>query len=757
MKLKHNSIFLALALVAAGCSESQDIVDNPNATPGEEVQFGSSLADGLMTRTVYGSRDGDAYPVYWVQDDKVIVTSPQCMSGYNNREYSINVNSETQNYATGSLQKTSDTGIRWSDEASATADFYSIYPSKNATATDETLTKFTLHMPEEQHITLKTTTTEDAKGNSVVSHNDYDAADMDGCFMWAKKANVASGSTVNLQYQPFSTALRFKLRGPKDANASPVTVQSVVVSAANGVEGDGGNLRHIAGDFSVELKDMTSTADGGTETIPPISEITDTEDAIKLVAQYENGTYLTLAPGEEAQLNVFIIPQEYTSIEGWTITVNCSDGATFTKTINNSDLNGSTKQIEAGKVHDLGYLPYLSESDDEWDPSNWMTNIDDDTYLSEVSIPGSWNSLNSNFQSDTSLEAQYNAGCRAFHLDTRWKGTQVNGLVNSYVKVNNIGELGVADGSTAYNVYSNAIIPTDLGEGRVMGPNASTFASALTTITSEVKSDEYMVVMCTFANDSYAYNGSDGWIKAISEACEDNGKVIDARTINSETTVGEVEGSVIVIVCTQDQSLTLPEGSKCLLTYLPMEQSNPLASSNNTLENAGTSAGLKLYGTHAQVTSNTTSGISTYERGYAPTIDERKTVLNKILAWSKNNYVNRSDDYAHNEWMYLGLGGYEVSDRSADEVSNSSTTLANDFNPWITGIIDGMADDKTFYPVGIVMMNHICKANGTAAAKEIILLHRKYVMRKKSSASTSSSVKTKTQPAYTNGGNAISH
>lgn len=759
-KLSNAWLYMALALAAAGCSESEDVVVNPNATPGEEVQFGGSLAEGALTRTVYGEKktDGSAYPVYWVQDDQVIVTSPQCMSGFQNCTYSINVESATQNHASGNLMKTTDTGLRWG-ESGGNADFYSIYPGKNAKA-NEGLTKFTLTMPKEQHITLKTST--DGK------HHDYDAADMDACLMWAKKSGVASGTTVNLQYQPFATALRFTLRGPSDANADPVTVKSVEVSAAEGTDSE---HRKIVGDFNVELKDLTSTADGGKQLVPPISEITDEQEYVTLTAQYENGSYLTLANGETAQLNVFIIPQEYSSINGWKITVNCSDGATYSKTIKESDLTGSSKQIATGKVNDLGNLPCLSKNS-EWNTANWMTNLHDKTYLSEVSIPGSWNSLNSDFQystGGTDIATQYAAGCRAFHIDTRWRVSN-SPLLGNVLSSPKVDALGCADGGNTYSTGTD-------DAPKVMRSGNTSFADRLKEITGKVKSDEYMVVICTFAHNSYesststgAYGEKGTWVKAVSDACASNNRVMDASGINTETTVEEAEGKVIVIVCTDDNSLSLPSGSKCLLTYLPMEQSDDFTAdgtgdSHNDLKNASNTTGLRLYATQSQISSSGTSGIAGSEtkRGYAPTLTERQTVAQKIIDYSKSNYQAQKDDYKHDQWLYLGLGGYTGSMSgwltekfTAD--SDGYQKVTSSMDTWMQGILNKMATEKNFFPVGIVLMNDICGDTGKALAKEIIQLNTKYEMAKKQDSSTTgeaNTVKASAQPTYTNGGSAI--
>jgi len=755
-KLKHAYLYMALALAAAGCSESEDVVVNPNATPGEEVQFGGSLAEGALTRTIYGDpqkSDNKSYPVYWVQDDQVIITSPQCAEGFRDRTYSINVDTETQNYATDFLVKTSDTGLRWGTEA--TGDFYSIYPASAVKTVDtESYAKFEVNIPKAQEIILKTTT--DANGK--VSYNNYDAADMDACLMWAKTAQVASGTTVNLQYQPFATALRFTLQGPDDENKS-VTVENVVVKATTS----------IAGDFYVDL----SSAEKGKTLVPAMSEVNDASDEITLTAKSENDSKLTLIKGEKAQLNVFVIPQEYESVEGWTITVKLTDGAEYTVTITSTNLSKNTS-LTPGEVHDLGELPCLSPNDG-WDPADWMTNLHDKTYLSEVSIPGSWNSLNSDFQystNGTDIATQYAAGCRAFHIDTRWRVINSPAFGANFFSLSspNVDALGCADGG---DTYSNGT-----GDGpKVMRSGNTKFADRLNEITNKVEEGEYMVVICTFANNSYeaststgAYGEKGTWVKAVSDACASNENVMDASEINTETTVEEVESKVIVIVCTGDSSLSLPSGSKCLLTYLPMEQSDDFTTdgtgdSHNDLKNASNTTGLRLYATQSQITSSGNSGIaaSNTDRGYAPTLTERQTVAQKILDYSKSNYQPSKDDYDHNQWLYLGLGGYTGSMTgwltprfTAD--SDGYENVTSSMDTWMQGVLDNMATEKNFFPVGIVLMNDICGTTGKALAKEIIQLNTKYEMAKKTDSSATSEAKTvkaSTQPTYTNGGNAI--
>ena len=122
------------------------------------------------------------------------------------------------------------------------------------------------------------------------------------------------------------------------------------------------------------------------------------------------------------------------------------------------------------------------------------------------------------------------------NIDTRWKLGYL-GLLG------NIDDLGVANGGSTRNY----------GGGKVMTNSAPTFEETLSEITKHVQREEYMVVICTFAQDSYDYNRDNGgWEQRISEICANNSAVIDASDLDQKTVVKDVLGKVIVIVNTEN-------------------------------------------------------------------------------------------------------------------------------------------------------------------------------------------------------------
>lgn len=711
--MRTHDYLLGLSLLALVACNQENMPERPTPTPGAEVKFGVSLNKNDVTRTIYGDENNNAFPIYWVDGDKVLVTSPQCQNGRNTAQYKVSVDNATQNYAT-SLNKTGATGVQWGKADKA--DFYSVYPADDASVIGTT---FSLKMPNVQR-------------DSVQLDNKKAYADMNACFMGAVSKEVANGSEVNLTYKPLSTAIRFTLRGPSAGvgqTNSEVTISKVVLKAD----------KPIAGDFTVDMSTPEPTVKLGSNTY---NEIT-------LYAYYAStGGYLTLKVGEQVELNAFVIPYEGLAVnDNWKLEVTTAEGAVYTTSLNGT---GDGK-LMPGKIHRfLGQLPSLPAPTNEWDPSNWMVNIPRNVYLSEISFPGSWNSLNKEFQyaadgsstlgfSDAeqiaAIKAQYKAGARAFHIDTRWKASRKReSIFHSWEYT--ITGLSVANGGDG-RTY-------DMSGGKVMQDDNVTFETVLNTITSQVQPDEYMMVFCTFAQGSHEET-KNGWLQAISDVCASNSKVVDGRTISANSVVGDVLDKVIVIVnCPEDPNDigNLPQNSKCLFTYTPITLDRTsykeLPYATGTIKNCGDPA-LTMYSSQAQtmamlnISDNT--GYDSYNRGYCPTLLERQTKSENILNYSLLNYGKT--DYEHAHWMYHGLGGYSLRRNgflTEDKSDENQKDVAKALNPWIDDKIKKMSahpDDSQgqtrYYPVGLVLMNYVTDATyGKPVMLDILSLNNKF-------------------------------
>lgn len=707
--MRTHDYLLGLSLLALVACNQENMPERPTPTPGAEVKFGVSLNKNDVTRTIYGKENNNAFPIYWVDGDKVLVTSPQCLNGRNTAQYKVSVESDKQNYAT-SLNKTGAVGVQWGQNP--TADFYSVYPADNASVQGTT---FSLTMPNAQNDILK------LGGRKSKAY-----ADMNACFMGAVSKGVTNGSEVNLTYTPLSTAIRFTLRGPSSAEGqtdSEVIISQVVLKAD----------QPIAGDFTVDM----ST---GTET-PTVKPGEKKYNEITLYTHYaETGGYLTLGLNDEVELNAFVIPYENLAVnDNWKLEVTTAQGKVYTTPLKGSGAG----TLKPGKIHRFkGDLPNLPAPTTDWDPSNWMVNVPRNVYLSEISIPGSWNSLNKEFQyaedrsselDVNSVEAQkaaiadqYKAGVRAFHIDTRWKAQSKKGPVTG---------LSVANGgdNRTYDMSSG---------GKAMKDDNISFETVLNCITYHVKPKEYMMVFCTFAQNSYEETKG-GWMKAISDACAKNDKIADASQISANTVVGNVLGKVIVIVnCEEDPSTitNLPKGSsKCLFTYTPIKldegRFHDLPWCEGNIANSARPT-LKMYSSQAQAmaTLDAKSGFTDKGRGYCPTLEERKTKSQNILNFSKDNFGKTN--YEHAYWMYHGLGGYSIEHHYLipNEHLKNQKEVANALNLWMDSRIrlmsahpDPSKGQTRYYPVGLVLMNYVTdKTYGVPVVKGILSHNNKF-------------------------------
>ena len=701
MNTKKIFLMSALALLVCSCQDDGMVSDQPTAAPGVEVTFGGSLGDGVTTRTIYGDEDDYGFPIYWVDGDQVLVASPECANngGVGSATYAVSVDGAEQNYAT-SMDKTGEIGVRWGHNATGT--FYSVYPAARHTAFNTNLTSARLTVTTQQDNTWN------PADNTV-------APDMSACFMWAKTESVQAGHDVTLAYKPLSTAVRFTVTGP--SSGDPVTISYIRLYAPSGTA--------LSGTFDVDFYNIN--ADG----MPTVRAVSGQAfNYASMNAATTQGSYLTLQPGENATVQLFfMLESEITMNEQWRIVIATADGRLFTKYITANE--GGNLTLKPGQIHKMATaLPALSGVG-EWDPSNWMVNIQRNVYLSEISIPGSWNSLNDEYQNGATIAKQYAAGVRAFHLDTRWRAT------GHEPSNDEITDLGIADGGDTY--YENHLWPDTNWGDQYMTQNATSFTDALKQITDNVKKDEYMVVYCTFAQGSAQPTDGRNWRNEIAEACRTNDDVIDARTLSANSTVQDVLGKVIVIVSTMYENEEV--SSKTFFVNLQNELDKTEFTSTNYFTrnmtfNNTSSSGIQLYATYAQITAEGESGESDLDgRGYGPSLNERQTKCNNLLNWSQNNYATAvgSGSFQHNAWIFMGLGGYvyETGFLGAHTGDNRNT-VNNTLIPWINGRLTTMENNGAYYPVGIVFMNHtVTHPQGTTVditqtVEDILMLNNRY-------------------------------
>lgn len=741
--IRYHIIAGALALMATGCSDDGVNAGKNPAKTGDEVQFGLSLP-GKGSRTVYGEETDTGFPIYWVNGDKVRVASPQCLSGRNSAEYAVAVDGTAQNYA-NSMTHTGEYGVQWGN--AATADFYSIYPSSASTSLEvsgEGVTT-TLHVDATQFAS----TTDN--GTSYYAQ----PAEMGNVVMYAKTAGVTSGSTVELQYTPFSTVLEFEINAPSEPVAdkqTEITIQSLTLTAPTGTT--------IAGDFGFNFDgpSITPAATGGSNTIT--------------MHFLDNNQYTTVLSTDKTTLKAKMCLMPISGVEsilGWTVAVNTSAG-TFSKTIKDTDLTGKNTALAPGKVHKIK-LPTLNYASQEWVYSldSWIPTLPDYTniYLSELSLPGAWYAGSDEaYQATSNITELWNAGVRAFAVECRTNSEWIaSGIFSGHWTPNYVCISGSGNNTASGSAYRS-------------GTNITTVLDGIRTALASHQ-NEYAVLVL-----SYADGGSGGhrdedhayFLQGVANALSGYTDIVYSGPITKNTTINDVKGKLIVKV-NIDANLTIGNytAANALISYNPfLLQISTDASTfaHPYYSDLYWSGWADTYKTCAQV--GTLTGISADEAASkfiwvfssanrtqadggtnttVPTYQNRKDALGAMMNFSKTVY----DNSHHNVWFYFNCGGTQAENSTTDNVS--PTDFAKTMNSWLLSTINAKTDAS---PLGIVMFNQCTNAsyNGPAIIKAIIEMNSKFYLKHAgvsggTSTGGSETPKAQNNATFTSGGNAF--
>lgn len=686
--IRYYIMSLALAFTAIGCSDDVT-TEAPKANKGDEVQFGATLPG---TRTIYGEETSTGFPVYWVDGDLVQVCSPQCLNGRNNAEYRVNAD-VNKNYA-NSLTPSGDYGVQWGDAEQA--DFYSVYPSGSAAlsynGSDVTAS---LSIANAQTATPKTTDATDLV---------FEPSDMRNVVMLAKTSASKADESVNLHYIPFSTVVEFALPGPTNAGemgaSDHIIVQTITLTAPDGT--------NIAGDFDFSLGSLSATTAVGCTDNLTATNVRNASNSMLVHLLDRNNAYATVKAGETLKVKMCLIPQPYTSLEGWTVTVKTNDG-NYTKTIKNSELNSDAEKnkLKSGYVHKVT-LPALNYKG-EWTPTlaNWIPELPDYTniYLSEISLPGAWYAgakVSDGYQNTTSIAELWSLGIRAFAFECRSRSTTGWGDPNRIVLS------GTGSKAFTTDAYINT---TDY------------IAPRIKTIADNIKSNEYGVLILSYAD------GGEGGTRPIdysfflagvqNEIAQSGASNIYSDEITPETTIETVLGKLIIVVAIDD-NLTLgsySSGMNSLICYNPFP--TQLVTNNQSLAEPHFS---KLYwkswGDANKVLStqnnsdllwcfssanrtdctNTTSEDGTVTNTEVATLSQRKKALSSMGVIADQIY----DASSHNVWFYFGAGGTSATSKSS---STDSKVFAQHMNSWLLTAIQNKVSQNKPSPLGIVMFN----------------------------------------------------
>lgn len=558
MKKLMYSLFATALVVLSGCQD--DVVEQKPSTPaqvGDEISFGSSLRD-VQTRTIYDDEPTQAedgsyyYRVRWEEGDQIAIYCPQASNG-TLVNYSVypDANDPTRSSRVTKVN-TDKPGLQWGE--SDVHRFYGFYPASRVDGTENGLING--HVPTEQR----------PEGWNEVTNNNggtnfYGKTNTDNAYMWAYgefTKSTMGDKDVPLTFHPWMTVLQIKIPGP---TSGTMKISNVNIIATEGTQ------TAIAGDF---VCDMTPVEKNGADGVPVYRSTTEEQVTNTISISGWNShvqDFVELdSPNDTMIVRAYLLPIDNSPIaRNLQIAVQTMNGAPLTRTLGYSAAGENS--IQPHKVNTV-ILPNLTATNRT---NYWMSSLDRNIYLSELSIPGSkFSYLTSNnaggnaaFQGE-GIEQQFVDGVRGFIVqvgaDATYNATRTSGGIFQY----------------SYT-YTDATLPIFCGNGDKLSDAISSIANALSKAEQELGQDrnlECAVVMITytgdnavsadFTGDGYFHSISDVggaehvWMDAIANELKDLGANVANRIytdeITANTTLDDVKGKIILKVNTNSDA-----------------------------------------------------------------------------------------------------------------------------------------------------------------------------------------------------------
>lgn len=754
-KVFYSLAALTLMVAVAGCQDDTVVstIDNPVQT-GDEISFGMSLPqNGVESRTAYGSpidtnndQKLDAFPVYWENGDEIAIYCPQASMPANKLvHYTIGVSNSTSSTAE-TVTKIGDAGLQWGSED--LHKFYGFYPVKFVKGT-ETTGLFDLTLPVEQ----RPLRFEEEDGNyKAVSNPEY-------AIMYAyrgqKKSLTPVGTDIDLQFKPLSTILEIEVSAPGNIT-EPITLTNINVEALDGTP--------IVGDFTAQVYPGSDTEESYESTVvckTNMSGVVTNNLSVPCSWINEQGAleYVKLAAGKKLVVRAFLIPNA-NEIDGSNIKITvATSGGTVHKTLTTSDNSFKILPHKVSRVT----LPTLPT---QYNVNYWMTSLDPDIYLTELSIPGSKFTNTSSYQ-PTGTEQQYKDGVRAFILHTQAsRSWVVDGLFAGHwdysVSVNNAGTLKESFQQIAQ--YLENAETAFASEGKV--------------------SNEFALVMVTYNTGGGLFESTQQeiWINGIQEEISEMVADPSYRIYNSEvtpeTTIEDVRGRIIVKANVNSDYMVTTGATAPILYSLWDDPYGPETSEGSGINYQDKFGGMPLYWQNYQAYDGNSAGNSKlrwYYQEVTTTSDSgsnaEATYQSKVDAITKqfSMGVDLYKKGSHDTWLMNDIGG-EKTDVSSGTTSQNSGNYSDGIQ-YSDGIeytaaelnqlcLNELLTREENAGMGLIFMNFANRGEtGKKFQSDLILQtiidnNFKFALRKKTTSGGGEGTKSY-DTSYNNGGNAI--
>ena len=724
--------YLGIALAACLSSCSDDSLDNGKTVvnpvqTGDEIIFGSSLSDNanmIESRTVYGDRTTTGVPVYWEEDgsDEIAIYCLQSSQPANHLVH-YKVKPETDDldgdgiadkYQAAEVTKVNPekAGLQWGDR-NKKHNFYAFYPASAVQGSSEenSTGKITAEIPVTQQVQewrTGTFSTDDSRFDGMTCH--FGLPNMDYAYMYAytsvDPSTISEETPVNLEFKNLVTVLDITVQGPQSGT---VTITNINVSAQD--EAD--NKPILTGKFTCNIRNAT-TGEGVSATCEPIGDLNQERSVISIPCYDRNNGFVELGKDELLNVKAYIIPQNVNnSVTQGTlqITVSQLNGAPCVKKLTTAD-------VTPHKINRV-IMPKLETGGTNY----WMSSLDPNIYVSELSLPGSKmsylteaNGANIVYQNAT-IKGQLLDGVRAFIFHTQRMGN---------------GELRISvNGSPLSTTLKNAL---------------KEIATFLKDAESEGKKQETAFVLVTYSGENrFQKDWMTALQKTVNECADDYDtyRIFD-KEMTPDVTLGDVAGQIILKANYNSDDMIAGAGTAPLMYTLwntpyvegglPMTWGNPNSTAN-------------LRWLYQEVTSVKDDRRGCGHGSAEATKEQKEAYIKQIFSESVEAYKN---DTSHKTWFMNDLGGYYFYQTEGflgiHRDHEDPEGLATDMNNLGVSELQNRAENAS---LGLVYMNFADKQGDSGALyksdwliQTIIDNNFKFALRKKGTTSYNASYKT---------------
>ncbi len=615
------TILMAGAFVS--CNENEPDPDKGQHS-GKKISF--SISED-KTRTVYDP--GDNLQINWVKGDQVRIF---CDEAEDVKQADYTVAQIEKN--TGKLVF-NEKGLAWGGNDDM-HHFYAVYPADDSKVSVDASTGIaTFTVNHNQFCTVE-------EGGPVDNHYST-LPDMKEAYMVANLSTTPTDE-VALAFKPIMTTLEITVQGVSTENTRDVTLHGISIinkkATYPGVS---------EGKFKYDIVKKAMSEEGVEKA---------TTETYYVGIKNGNDTWLDLKAGESITLTVFLPPVVIDNDNQVTIQVHAS-GELNAIIGGRTDKNGKETNIAPSAKAKIT-LPNMPETKSG---NNWITPLDDNIYVQQLSIPGTHDAAAySTSLADAGktqykdLQEQFDMGIRAYDMRTKHDGTEM----------------------WMYHGYTKCDI---------------SLKTALTTLKNSLKNNSGEFVILQFRHETEGSWDSEtsGWnnlynvLKEFDTEDESFKGIIQWRP---DLTIGECRGKFIIL--TRDD-------------YKGREKVGLISKEYNS--NTGASTTFVAY-----INGSTEYHVQDYYK-YANLLGgdkgAKKIELIKDLYTTSKQFANKGSKYFENKsWAINHTSGYSG-------LSGTTTEYMRNASYVNKPIYEALIAETEFGPTGIVLMDFVGQRQAT--------------------------------------------